>query len=324
MQDKLQNLNFGIIGIGEHALKVINSFGNTSKASLSALGTSSEEKAILLKSKFPYLEIFSSYEELLSDQRLKAIYITLPNHLHFLYAKKALEAKKHVLCEKPLCLKFQEAQTLAALAQANSCLLIEGFMYRFHPQHQKVKSILAEGIIGQPRLLEVNYHYQLQDPKNIRLQKNCFGGALTDVGCYLIDLCLFLFKEEPRKITATSNFDPELKIDLSTQIDLDFSNELRANLSASMEKPRSNSYTIIGSAGSLKVRNAFHVEAGQTTYIDLKNSEGKTSTLKIEPFNQLAAQLDAFSLQTKNPLAAHPVFNDYVLNAKIMEALINM
>lgn len=321
MEEIKKKLQFGIVGIGEHALKVIAAFENSELSSLLSLGTSATQKALFLKNKFPNLEIFSSYEELLSNNKIEAIYISTANNLHYTLAKKTLEAKKHVLCEKPLCLKYQEAVELSKLAEKNSKIIVEGLMYRFHPQHQEVKNLLKTGVIGEPKLLNAYYHYQLDDTKNIRLQKECAGGALTDAGCYLIDLCLFLFNDAPLKISATANYHQQLQVDLTTQVQLIFSNNFQANLSASMEMPRNNSYAIYGTRGSIKVRNAFHIEPKQITYIELQNSKGKISTIKIPPFNQLAAQLDAFSLYADNPCRPH-LFNDYALNAKIMEEII--
>ena len=166
---------------------------------------------------------YGSYEELLADPEIDAIYNPLPNHLHVPWSIKALEAGKHVLCEKPIALTTAEAQTLADAAEQHPQLkVMEAFMYRHHPQWQRARQIVAEGGIGELRTIQSIFSYYNTDPDNIRNQADIGGGGLMDIGCYNISISRFIFGAEPQRVCGIVEYDPQFKTDRLASGMLDF------------------------------------------------------------------------------------------------------
>ena len=166
---------------------------------------------------------YGSYQELLSDRNVDAIYIPLPNHLHVPWSIRALKAGKHVLCEKPIGLSVAEAEQLAGVAAAHPKLkVMEAFMYRFHPQWQTARQLVQEGRIGQLRTIHTSFSYYNDDPQNIRNQRDIGGGALMDIGCYPISLSRFIFDAEPQRVLGQIERDPATQVDRLTSGVLEF------------------------------------------------------------------------------------------------------
>src|SRR5258708_31171841 len=159
-------------------------------------------------------KVYGSYEDLLADPEIDAIYNPLPNHLHVPWSIKALEAGKHVLCEKPIALSADEAETLAAAAAQHPTLkVMEAFMYRLHPQWQRAQQIVSSGGLGELRTVQSHFSYFNADPGNIRNQVDIGGGGLMDIGCYNISLARFIFGAEPRRVLGVVERDPQLRTD---------------------------------------------------------------------------------------------------------------
>ncbi len=157
---------------------------------------------------------YGSYEELLADAEVDAIYNPLPNHLHVPWSIKALEAGKHVLCEKPIAPTSAEAQHLVDAAKRHPKLkVMEAFMYRFHPQWQRTRELVREGRLGELRAIQAGFSYYLTDPTNIRNQVEAGGGTLLDVGCYPISVARFLYESEPERTFGIVEYDPAMKTD---------------------------------------------------------------------------------------------------------------
>ncbi len=157
---------------------------------------------------------YSSYDALLSDAELDAVYIPLPNHLHVEWAIKAMAAGKHVLCEKPIGLSSAEGEKLVEAAKHYPHLkVMEAFMYRFHPQWVHAKKLATDGSIGYLKTIHSFFSYFNDDPKNIRNQKELGGGGLMDIGCYNISLSRFLFDAEPISVIGLADYDQVLETD---------------------------------------------------------------------------------------------------------------
>src|SRR6184192_72444 len=156
---------------------------------------------------------YGSYEELLADPEIDAIYNPLPNHLHVPWSIKALQAGKHVLCEKPIALTSAEAQTLLDVARQYPHLkVMEAFMYRFHPQWQRAHQLVSEGKIGTLRTIHTFFSYYLNDPLNVRNRADSGGGGMLDIGCYTVSVARFIFGSEPRRVFGIVEFDPQFKV----------------------------------------------------------------------------------------------------------------
>jgi predicted dehydrogenase len=166
---------------------------------------------------------YDSYEALLDDADIDAVYNPLPNHLHVPWTIRAMEAGKHVLCEKPIGLNAGEAQDLIeATLKFPDLKVMEAFMYRFHPQWQKARELVSNGSIGEVRTLHSFFSYYNTDPENIRNKADIGGGALMDIGCYCISFPRYIFDEEPLTIKGEMDFDPVMKIDRLTSAMLRF------------------------------------------------------------------------------------------------------
>jgi predicted dehydrogenase len=167
---------------------------------------------------------YGSYEELLADSQIDAVYVPLPNHLHIEWTIKAMQAGKHVLCEKPIGLSSAQAQQLIDAAKNYPKVkIMEAFMYRFHPQWIKAKGLVTEGRIGELKTIHSFFSYYNVDPNNIRNKADIGGGGLMDIGCYNISLSRHIFNEEPIKILGLAEFDPDSNIDRLTSGILQFS-----------------------------------------------------------------------------------------------------
>src|SRR5215207_9178617 len=156
---------------------------------------------------------YGSYEALLADPDIDAIYNPLPNHLHAPLTIKALEAGKHVLCEKPIAINADEARQIEAAQKKSGLIVAEAFMVRFHPQWQRVREIVRSGRLGEVRAIHTIFSYFLADPNNIRNQAEIGGGGLYDIGCYAINTARYVFGCEPERVIGLFAIDPDMKTD---------------------------------------------------------------------------------------------------------------
>lgn len=199
---------------------------------------------------------YGSYEALLQAEEIEAVYIPLPNSLHRTWSIKAAEAGKHILCEKPLALDAAEGKEMEAAARDNGVRLMEAFMYRFHPQTEKVLQLLKQGTIGRPRLIYAAFTFRLGDRDNIRLRPELGGGALMDVGCYCVNICRTLAGREPIRAQALARWG-ETGVDEQMVGTLEFEEGLQAQFSCGLFMARREFYQVAGPDGHLEVPTAF-------------------------------------------------------------------
>ncbi|HEY9342747.1 MAG TPA: Gfo/Idh/MocA family oxidoreductase, partial [Hanamia sp.] len=204
--------------------KVIPAIQRGAFCEVVAIASRNKEAAKAEANRLNISKAYGSYEELLSDTEVDAVYIPLPNHLHVEWAIKSLEAGKHVLCEKPIGLSSSDALRLIEVANRNPHLkVMEAFMYRFHPQWKYAKALVEDGKIGELKTVESFFSYYNIDPNNIRNQRNAGGGGLMDIGCYSVSLSRFLFGREPERVFGIMEYDPQSQTDRLTSGILDFS-----------------------------------------------------------------------------------------------------
>ena len=206
-----------------------------------------------------------TYDGLIHDNSVDAIYIPLPNSMHFEWARKAAEAGKSVLCEKPLALNAAEAEALAALSERRGVKLMEAFMYRFHPQHQRIRELVRSGVIGD--VIEVHAHLSVDlmsppDPNNVRFKRELGGGALLDMGCYGVSASRMVFGDEPSAVSAWWRIDEAMNVDVAAAGVLEFPRGRVAMVSCSFEGNGNGFYTIIGRKGTIEAPRALILGAG--------------------------------------------------------------
>ena len=241
---------------------VIPAIGKSRNGTLHALATRSPVEAAQVVADNRIEQVYDSYEALLVDPQIDLVYIPLPNHLHHPWTIKALEAGKHVLCEKPLACNAREAREMAAAAEDTGHLLMEAFMYRFHPRSQRIKQLVADGAIGSPRLVRSAFCFRMRDsewrdPPNVRLNPAMGGGALLDVGCYSVSVARWLLGAEPVQAQAQAEYDPG-GVDVNMIGSLGFADKALACFEASFVTALQQTYCISGSDGAIELpHNAF-------------------------------------------------------------------
>ena len=241
---------------------VIPAIRKSSNGDIVALATRSPAQAEQTVADHHIEQVYGSYEALLVDPQVDLVYIPLPNHLHHPWTIKALKAGKHVLCEKPMACNAREAREMAAAAKDAGRLLMEAFMYRFHPRSRRIKQLIAEGAIGTPRLVRSAFCFRMADsewsePPNVRLIPEMGGGALLDVGCYSVSVARWFLEAEPAQVQAQAEYDPG-GVDLHMVGSLGFAGNGLASFEASFISALQQTYCIAGSDGVIELpHNAF-------------------------------------------------------------------
>ena len=284
-----------------------------------AVASRDMEKARAFADELKLAKAYGSYEELIDDPDIDAIYNALPNSMHFEWTVKAAEAGKHVLCEKPIADDEAQAREMAAACERNGVLLVEAFMYRFNPRLGRIRELLAEGRIGEPMLLFASFAFNLRGSGNWRLGTGLAGGALADVGCYCVNVSRTLFGE-PHGVYSRLEIDPELGVDMSGVAILDFSEQRRAVIDFSFETGGRQRVEVVGSTGSLVIPRCFLPTAGQPMTIEINTGSG--SSVEEIPFaNSYAHQLESFSNTVLHGDAAVVTPEDSIANTRVIDAI---
>jgi predicted dehydrogenase len=264
--------------------------------------------------------VYGSYEELLNDPAIDAVYIPLPNHMHVEWAIRSLQAGKHVLCEKPIGLSSTEAAQLLQAAQKYPRLkVMEAFMYRFHPQWIHAKKLVNEGKIGQLKIIQSFFSYYNADPNNIRNIKEMGGGGMMDIGCYCVSLARFIFNREPVRVLANVRFDPVLRTDTLASGLLEFPTGTSTFTCSTQLMPYQR-VNILGTEGRIEIEIPFNAPPLSTTRLWLHTKTGSEEIL-FEPVNQYTLQGDLFSTAILNNAPVPTPLEDAVNNMKVIEAV---
>lgn len=266
---------------------------------------------------------YGSYEELLADPEIEAVYNPLPNHLHVPLTLQAAAAGKHVLCEKPIALSAEEAQSLRGAAQ--KVRIEEAFMVRHHPQWQRARELVRAGRIGTPRAVQVFFSYFNADPANIRNQSAIGGGALYDIGCYAILAGRWLFEAEPRRVVALVDRDPALGIDRSTSALLDFGAGRQLAFTVSTQSCPYQRVQVVGTSGRLEIRIPFNAPRGGAMEIALDEGGALDgSGLRVETLpaaEQYRLEAEAFSRLVRGEPGPGFGLEDAIAQLRVIDAL---
>jgi predicted dehydrogenase len=266
---------------------------------------------------------YGSYDELLADPEIEAIYNPLPNHLHVPLTMKAAEAGKHVLCEKPIALTAQEAGRLRAVQ--GKVHIMEAFMVRFHPQWLRARELVREGYVGTPRAVQIFFSYFNTDPGNIRNMAEIGGGALYDVGCYPIVVGRFLFETEPKRAIALVDRDPDFRTDRMTSALVDFGSGRHLGFTVSTQCVTYQRVQICGTKGRIEIQIPFNAPQGATTRILLDDGSALDgSTIRTETLpesDQYMLQGEAFSRAIRGEIDLPYGVDDAERNMRLIDAL---
>lgn len=262
-----ETVRWGILSTANIGRRVIPAIHASHNGVVAAVGSRSLGAAQAFAAEQHIPRAHGSYEDLLADAELDAIYIPLPNSLHAEWSIKCAEAGIPTLCEKPFASDAAEAQSIVDAFAERDVLLAEAFMYRFHPQHTKVKQIIAEGGIGDMQIISSAFTFPISDAANIRLSKPLAGGALMDVGCYCVNLMRFMTGEEPSQATASKRIGVETGVDEALAGALHFPSGVIGSFHCGLRAFREHSYTIKGTEGMLRVPASFVPDKSAETVV---------------------------------------------------------
>lgn len=289
-------------------------------AEISAISSRSLDKAQAEAKRLGIPKAYGSYDELLADPEIEAVYNPLPNHLHVSWSIKALEAGKHVLCEKPIALSAAEAQQLVYAAKGYPDLkVMEAFMYRFHPQWQKAKELVSTGQIGRLRAIQTFFSYYNVDPNDIRNKADIGGGGLMDIGCYPISVSRFIFDAEPLKVVGTLERDPDFGTDRLISAVMEFE-EGFSTFTCSTQLSRYQEVLIEGTEGWVKIEIPFNPPIDRPCRI-WHERDGSVQEITLEIVSHYTIQGDLFSQAVLQDTEVPTPIEDAVANMKVIDAI---
>ena len=322
MQTKLR---WGVLSTANIGLKkVIPGMMRGQFTSVTAIASRDLARARQAASALGIATAYGSYEELLADSAIDAVYIPLPNHLHVPWAIKAAEAGKHVLCEKPLSLTVAEAETLLAVRARTGVKIGEAFMVTCHPQWQRVRALLDAGRIGELRAISGVFSYFDNDSANIRSKVEWGGGALMDIGCYLVHASRYAFRQEPRRVVGLIDRDPQMGIDRLTSALLDFPGG-QAVFTCSTQLIPHQQIQILGSRGCITLEIPINALADRPARLFIDSSgDLRGSGIETETFpacDQYTLQGDAFARAVFEGAPVPVPLEDSIQNMAVIEAI---
>jgi predicted dehydrogenase len=313
-------VKWGVLSTSTVAVgKAIPALKRCANAEVVAIASRDIVKAERIARSFDIRNAYGSYDALLQDQEVEAVYLPLPNGLHGEWTVRAAHAGKHILCEKPAALSPQASEVMIAACVSSNVLFMEGFMYRFHPQFKCVKRWLAEERIGPLRLMRASFSFNLEPRHSrIRLQAALGGGALADVGAYGIDVTRWLIGEEPSRVFASGNHGLEADVETSFTAILEYRSGICAMLDGGFDRPRHNFCEIVGESGAILITSPFIPVEGTAVQLRTATGEEKQTFPLIDPFQLQFEHFSACILGGGTPAISAA---DSVGNARILAAL---
>jgi predicted dehydrogenase len=319
----IRKVRWGVLGAAKIAInQVIPAMQQGAMSEVVAIASRDCKKAQGVANKLGIPRAYGSYEELLADPEVEAIYNPLPNHLHVPWSIKAAEAGKHVLCEKPISLTVAEATQLLAARDRFGVKIAEAFMVRTHPQWVATRDLIRNGRIGELRSITGFFSYTNHDPQNIRNIPEAGGGGLMDIGCYPITTARFIFGAEPRRVVALVDRDPEMKIDRLTSALLDFPSG-QAIFTCSTQLISYQRMQFVGTRGRIEIEIPFNapIDRPCRIYLDLGPNAGGIETVEFPVCNQYTIQGDRFSRAIREDGEVAVPVEDAIKNMAVIEAL---
>jgi len=323
---KEKKLNWGILGAAKIARSLAPAIRESQFAVPYAVASRTLEKAQTFASEYGFEKSYGSYEALLRDPAVDAIYIPLPNGLHCEWTVKALRAGKHVLCEKPLADDVTQCRKMIAAAGKSGRQLMEAFMYRFHPQTTKVKELLTAGAIGEVRIVRAAFGFPLnQEAPNVRLAADLAGGCLMDVGCYCVNAIRYFFGEEPIAVLGHAARAKANGVDLTFAGTLIFSDQRAGIFNSSFKTVLDWNVEIVGTQGRIFVPSPWKPNAqlasltvetkGEPRTVEVKDGGG-LYTLEVDHFSRCILEDRPVALSPEDGLRNMAVINALYQSAR--------
>jgi len=317
-------LRWGVLSTASIGRKVIPAMQQGHYTSVVAIASRDLAKARQAAAALGIPTAYGSYEELLADPNIDAIYNPLPNHLHVPWTIKAAEAGKNVLCEKPISLTVGEAETLLAVRSRTGVKIGEAFMVRTYPQWLRLRELLTEGRIGELRSIIGFFSYFEMDPSSINNRVECGGGALLDIGCYLVHASRFAFARQPTRVVAHIDRDPQMHTDRLTSAILDFPSGQSIFTCSTQLVPYQRIH-FLGTRGRIEIEIPFNAPMDRPTRLFIDDSGdlfGDGITAETFPVcDQYTLQGDAFSKAVMDGTEVPVSVEDAIENMAIIEAI---
>ncbi len=311
---------WGVLSVsGHYILRVHTPLAASSLIDVRAISSRDRRRADEAARRLGIPKAYGSYEELLADKEIEAVYIPLPNDLHASWVKKAADAGKHVLCEKPFAMDAREAEEAIRYAEKKGVLVMEAFMYRFHPIWQRAREIVRTGELGEIHAIQTVFSYSLSDPRNIRNIPANGGGGIPDIGCYAVSSARFLLDREPSRAVSLFHRDPVFKTDILSSAILDFG-RTRALFTVATQTFPAQRVDVFGSGGSLSLPLCFNIYPDVAMELHVTTSLG-TRTVTPPPADQYALLFEGFSRAVREggPVPYPP--QDAINNMKVLDTL---
>jgi D-xylose 1-dehydrogenase (NADP+, D-xylono-1,5-lactone-forming) len=313
-------LRLGILGAARIALGgIIPAAARTERIEVAAVATRGGEKSREVREAAPEAELFGDYDSLLGGANVEAVYVPLPNSMHVEWTLKAIEAGKHVLCEKPFSLEAEEVARAVEAAERLGVTLMEGFMFRLHPQTLRLRGLLSEGAVGRVRQVVAEFGHRLDDPADVRGIGSLGGGSLGDVGCYCVSALRLAFGSEPHTASAFARFDEE-GADKELAGLLEFDSGLGI-VSSSISSARRERMEIVGEEGTISLDAPFRADkAGGTIEI---TRGGESSSETFEAADPYRAELEEFAAAIHEGRESAVGPREILSNARAISALLD-
>lgn len=324
----MSTVRWGIISTAKIGAKhVVPALQQGSNIDVVAIASRSSASAEELATLLGIPKRYPSYEELLADPEVDAVYIPLPNHLHAEWTMRAAEAGKHVLCEKPLAMTAAQAQEMVDVCRSAGVKLMEAFMYRLHPTWVRVRELIDEGRIGELRAVQSSFSYFNDDASNIRNKLEAGGGALMDIGCYNVNVSRMLFGSEPTSVLARVRRDPRFGTDIVTSAILGFEFGGQSVFTCSTQLEDHQAVQILGTEGRIELEIPFNIPPDRETRVFVTSGGSPpvapdTEVLTFPAANQYTIQGELFSqaILDDGPVPTDPI--DGVANMAVIEAIL--
>lgn len=320
----MKKVNWGVLSTAKIGLeKVIPAIQRSQTGRFAAIASRDVSKAQVAAEEAGGGVAYGSYEDLIADSKIDAIYNPLPNHLHVPMTVISVQAGKHVLCEKPIALNAAEAQKLLELPEDK--LIAEAFMVRAHPQWIKARALIREGALGDLKAIQCFFSYFNRDPHNIRNKADIGGGALLDIGCYAMLAGRYFFEDEPKRVVSLVDRDPDFETDCTSSALLDFGSGRHLTFSVSTQLTPYQRVQLVGTKKRLEIAVPFNAPQGEETRLYLDDGSllgsGSQVTDLIPPSDHYAEMIDVFGRAVSGDHALPYGRDDAIQNMKILDAL---
>ncbi len=309
-------LRWGLLSTARINGAILDAAHRTDAAAIVAVASRDGDRAEAYARRHGIARAHASYEALLDDPDVDAVYVPLPNALHVDWAVRALEAGKHVLCEKPLARRAADAERAFDAADAARRFLSEAFMWRHHPQTLRLRELLDEGAIGELRTIRAAFSFSLDEPGDVRLSAALDGGALMDVGCYCLSGARLVAGAEPERVAGEQVIGGD-GVDVAFAATLRFAGDVLAVFDCGFRGPREHWLEVAGTAGTLRIADPWH---GRAPGIELVR-DGEAEHVACEPADPYALELEDFAAAVAGDRPPRLGREDALGQARAIEAL---